>query len=252
MKFSALLDPCIYELTLIASSHEFGLSSKIAVQVVNRASDESDEDIILIDKNAKIKWSVRNDLIQFPILSLSNKLQLKYTRTYGKPSVIILVLFLDAQEYLDRFVHIYQSEMIENQYAISSVHYSNWTSENGDYLNRWAIEKLWFQKVNLTDNSKAILWIHSPQFIAYDQIPIAKISYHIDNCSIVNNSGLVIVSHQDLYRSANIFQWNFWSNTFAKNYDSSIAVHLLYPVDLWTSQTHSFKVFLVSILYCSV
>uniref|UniRef100_A0A915PUQ6 SRCR domain-containing protein n=1 Tax=Setaria digitata TaxID=48799 RepID=A0A915PUQ6_9BILA len=237
----ALLDPCVYEMSLFASGHEYGLNSRLAIQVINRVSDESDEDILLIDNIGKKHWSVRNDLISFPILSVSNMLKLKYTRTYGKPSVIILVLFLDAQTYLNRFVHIYQSEINNNQYAISSVHYSNWTTGNDKLLNRWANEKFWFQKVNFTGNKVAIIWIHSPQHIVFNNTPIAKIDYHIDNCSIVNNTGSIIQSHRDLYSSPNIFEWYFWSNTFANNINSTIIVHLPDTINFNPQHIHSFK-----------
>ncbi|VDK79012.1 unnamed protein product, partial [Onchocerca ochengi] len=237
----ALLDPCVYEMSLFASGHEYGLNSRLAIQVINRVNEESDEDILLIDNIGKKNWSVRNDLIHFPILSISNTLQLKYTRTYGKPSVIILVLFLDAQEYLNRFVHVYQSEIISNQHAISSIHYSNWTIRNDNLLTRWAIEKLWFQKVNFINNTEAIIWIHSPQHVIFNNTPLAKIGYHIDNCSIINNTGSIIESHHDLYNNANIFEWYFWSNTFANNANSTIMIHLPDTINLRPQKIHSLK-----------
>ncbi|VDM08815.1 unnamed protein product [Wuchereria bancrofti] len=237
----ALLDPCIYEMSLFASGHEYGLNSRLAIQVINRVNEESDEDILLMDNIGKKNWSVRSDLIHFPILSVSNTLQLKYTRTYGKPSVIILVLFLDAQEYLNRYVHVYQSEIINNRYAISSIHYSNWTNQNDNLLNRCANEKLWFQKVDFINNTDAIIWIHSPQYIIFNNTPIAKIGYHIDNCSIINNTGSITESHYDLYNSANIFEWFFWSNTFKNNANSTIMIHFPDIINLSAQQIHSLK-----------
>ncbi|CAG9540523.1 unnamed protein product, partial [Cercopithifilaria johnstoni] len=237
----ALVDPCIHEMSLFASGSEYGLNSRLAIQVINRVNEESDEDILLIDNIGKKNWSVRNDLINFPIISLSNTLQLKYTRTYGKPSVIILVLFLNAQEYLNRFVHVYQSEIINNQYAVSSVHYSNWTIQNEILLNRWVNEKLWFQKVNFMNNTEAIIWIHSPQHLIFNNTPIAKIGYHIDNCSIINNTGSIIELHHDLYNNANIFEWFFWSNTFLNNANSTIMIHLPDTINLRLQQIHSLK-----------
>lgn len=85
-----------------------------------------------------------------------------------------IFLFI-AEEYLDRFVHFYRSEVTNNQYAISSVHYSNWTTQNGDLLNRWATEKLWFQKVNFTGNNEAVLWIYSPEYAIAPTTPIAQV-----------------------------------------------------------------------------
>ncbi|VDM92148.1 unnamed protein product [Litomosoides sigmodontis] len=203
----ALLDPCIHQMSLFASGEEYGLNSRLAVQVINRVNEGSDEDIILIDNIGKKNWSVRNDLIHFPILSLSNTLQLKYTRTYGKPSVIILVLFLDAQEYLNRFVHVHQSEIVSNQYAISSVHYSNWAMKNDNLLNRWASEKLWFQKVNFVNNTEAIVWIHSPQHLTFNNTPIAKMTEN----RFENNTNFAILIN-GYYAFLNISSNNFTNN----------------------------------------
>ncbi|VBB30847.1 unnamed protein product [Acanthocheilonema viteae] len=203
----ALLDPCTYEMSLFASGQEYGLNSKLAIQVINRVNEESDEDILLIDNIGKKNWSVRYDLIHFPIISLSNTLQLKYTRTYGKPSVIILVLFLDGQEYLNRFVHIYQSEVINNQYAISAVHYSNWTIKNDKLLNRWTNEKLWFQKVNFIGNREAIIWIHSPQHLIFNNMPIAKMTEN----RFENNTNFAIFIN-GYYAFVNVSSNNFTNN----------------------------------------
>uniref|UniRef100_A0A914RU07 SRCR domain-containing protein n=1 Tax=Parascaris equorum TaxID=6256 RepID=A0A914RU07_PAREQ len=124
-RFIALLDPCVYEVSLKASGFEYGLSSRIAIQILGN-------------------------------------LELRYTRTYGNPEVVLLVLFLDeelkvylrstdgivvlTQEYLDRFVHVYRSVIQTNQYGLSSVHYSDFNFADGTILNRWSVEKLWFQK----------------------------------------------------------------------------------------------------------
>ncbi|KHN76830.1 hypothetical protein Tcan_11223 [Toxocara canis] len=237
----ALLDPCVYELSLKASGFEYGLSARIAVQIVNRIGGQrSDEDIFITDPNENKQWSVRKDAIQFPIVSSSSDLRLRYTRTYGNPEVVLLILFLDAQEYLDRFVHVYRSVINENQYGLSSVHYSLFNFADGTILNRWSDEKLWFQKVNFTANTEAVVWVHSPQAIVIDGTPIAQIGYHIDNCSIVNNTGSVIETHRDLYSSANVFRWNLWSNTFADNKNTFMTVHLPDTHNLISPITHSF------------
>uniref|UniRef100_A0A0M3IM39 SRCR domain-containing protein n=1 Tax=Ascaris lumbricoides TaxID=6252 RepID=A0A0M3IM39_ASCLU len=221
----ALLDPCVYELSLKASGFEYGLSARIAIQIVNRVGQRSDEDILIVDKNGNEEWSVRKDAIQFPIVSSSSNLEMRYTRTYGNPEVVLLVLFLDAQEYLDRFVHVYRSVIQTNQYGLSSMHYSDFNFADGTILNRWSVEKLWFQKVNFTANTEAVIWVHSPQHVLNDGTPIAQIGYHIDNCSVVNNTGSLIETHRDLYSSANVFHWNLWSNTFDNN-ENTIGYHI--------------------------
>lgn len=52
--------------------------------------------MIFIDESARKEWSVRNDIIHFPIISSINELKLIYTRTYGIPQIIVLILFLDG------------------------------------------------------------------------------------------------------------------------------------------------------------
>uniref|UniRef100_A0A7E4VD53 SRCR domain-containing protein n=1 Tax=Panagrellus redivivus TaxID=6233 RepID=A0A7E4VD53_PANRE len=237
---SVLYEPCDYSIELYSTGHEYGLSAKMAVQIVNRPNPNGDEDAILVDAEAGKQWSVRKNTIQFPIVSAGKRLTLRYTRSVGDPKLILLVLFLDAQEYLDRFVHVYESVIQDNQYGVSAVHYSNLTFADGTVLNRHTNEKLWFQKVNFTRNSDAVVWINSPQHDVLPDTPIAEITWHIDNCSVHHNTGPIIDTHRDLFASANVFHWNFWSNTFANNTRSGVHVLLPDTYNLLARQEHSF------------
>lgn len=69
-----------------------------------------------------------------------------------------------------------------------------------------------------------------------------QINYHIDNCSLSDNTGPLIETHRDLYSSANVFSWNFWSNTFENNENGGILIHLPDTYDLLSPITHSFVV----------
>ncbi|WKY09273.1 hypothetical protein Q1695_001993 [Nippostrongylus brasiliensis] len=234
------LERCEFEMRLQASGYGYGLPPKMAIQIVNPVSNVSDEDALFFDQTSGRSFSARSDSIQFPVLFTSNVVTMKYTRSYGRPKLIVLVLFLDAQEYLDRFLHLYNSVVEDNQYGISSVHYSNLSYADGTITNRWSNEKLWFQKVNFTRNSEAVVWMHSPQHEVLPNTPLSEIHYHLDNCSVTYNTGPVIETHRDLFASANIFHWNLWSNTFANNTNSGVAVRLPDTYDLLAKQEHSF------------
>lgn len=124
------------------------------------------------------RWSTRTNSIDFPFVSSETTLHLQYKRTRGNPSIVLLILYLDAQEYLDRFVHVYSSRIQNNQYGISASHYSNLSfADSGDVLNRYFEEKLWFQKVNFTGNVEAVIWIHSPQHNIVSGTPIAEVRF---------------------------------------------------------------------------
>ncbi|KAK0410181.1 hypothetical protein QR680_004996 [Steinernema hermaphroditum] len=235
-----LLEPCVHNMEIEASGYEYGMSSRLAIQIVNRPGNDSDEDAIFTDYQTGRQLSLRQNPIDFPFVSSGNRLSMKYTRSFGEPKMIILILFLDAQEYLDRFLHVYRSEIADNQYGISSIHYSNLSLSDGAVLNRWGDEKLWFQKVNFTRNSEAVVWINSPQHEIVQGSPIADITYHIDNCSIAENTGSIIDTHRDLFASANVFHWNLWSNTFEKNRGSGLTIHLPDTYDLLAKKAHSF------------
>uniref|UniRef100_A0A914HL06 SRCR domain-containing protein n=1 Tax=Globodera rostochiensis TaxID=31243 RepID=A0A914HL06_GLORO len=235
------LKPCHYELDLEAVGHEYGLPPKLVVQIVNRANNESDEDAIFEDPQTNRRWSVRRQFIQFPLLATGPRLRIVYRRSYGPPSLVLLVLFLDAQEYLDQFVHVYDSVIYGNQYGVSAVHYSNHTTQDGSMLiNRYSVEKLWFQRVNFSENSEAVIWVHSPDHVVLDGTQLAEIGWHVDNCSIVGNRGPIVDTHRDFFASANIFHWNFWSNTFANNSNAGVQVHLPDSWDLRGRLHHSF------------
>ncbi|CEF63163.1 SRCR domain and Parallel beta-helix repeat and Pectin lyase fold/virulence factor domain and Pectin lyase fold domain and C-type lectin-like domain and C-type lectin fold domain and SRCR-like domain-containing protein [Strongyloides ratti] len=235
-----LNNPCLWEIDIEAIGSEFGMNGKLAIQLVNRAGNETDEEAILTDYSTSQSWSVRKNTIEFPIVSRGNRMSLKYSRSYGKPKLILLVLFLDTQEYLDRFVHVYKSEIKGNQYAVLSIHYSNLTYDDGTILIRRSQEMLWFQKVNFTKNTEAVLWINNPQHVVLPGTEIAEITYNIDNCSITENYGSIIDTHRDQFSSANIFHWIFWSNTFEKNKNSGIFVHLPDNYNLLETKNHSF------------
>uniref|UniRef100_A0A183C0J1 SRCR domain-containing protein n=1 Tax=Globodera pallida TaxID=36090 RepID=A0A183C0J1_GLOPA len=235
------LKPCHYELDLEAVGHEYGLPPKLVVQIVNRPNNESDEDAIFEDPQTNRRWSVRRQFIQFPLLATGPRLHIVYRRSYGPPSLVLLVLFLDAQEYLDQFVHVYDSVIYGNQYGVSAVHYSNHTTQDGAMLiNRYSVEKLWFQRVNFSENSEAVIWVHSPDHVVLDGTQLAEIGWHVDNCSIVGNRGPIVDTHRDFFASANIFHWNFWSNTFANNSNAGVQVRLPDSWNLRGKLHHSF------------
>uniref|UniRef100_A0A8R1DMH6 SRCR domain-containing protein n=1 Tax=Caenorhabditis japonica TaxID=281687 RepID=A0A8R1DMH6_CAEJA len=231
---------CVYNLMIRSSGHQYGLASKLAIQIVNPPSNTSDEDAIFTEVSTGKSWSARKDQIYFPVVSTENAMRMRYTRSFGTPKLVVLVLYLDTQEYVDRFIHLYQSRVEDNQYGISAVHYSNLTFADGRLANRWNNEKIWLQKVNFTRNSEAVVWLHSPQHVVVPGTPIAEITYHFDNCSVTDNSGPIVESHRDLYASANVFHWILWSNTFANNSRSGIAVALPDTFDLLARQQHSF------------
>ncbi|CAP36001.2 Protein CBG18580 [Caenorhabditis briggsae] len=234
------LQECVYNLMIRSVGYQYGLASKMTIQIVNPPSNISDEDAIFTEVSTGKSWSARKDQIYFPVVSTENAMRMRYTKSYGKPKLVILVLFLDTQEYVDRFIHLYQSRVEDNQYGFSAVHYSNLTFSDGRLSNRWNNEKIWLQKVNFTRNHEAVVWLHSPQHSVVPGTPIAEITYHFDNCSVVDNTGPIIESHRDLYASANVFHWILWSNTFANNTRSGIAVALPDTYDLLAKQTHSF------------
>jgi len=72
-------------------------------------------------------------------------------------------MYMSRNSYLDRFVHILNSEISNNAYGLSTLHYSNFTHyQTGDVLIRWEREKLWIQKCNLTNNNQAVIWVNGP------------------------------------------------------------------------------------------
>lgn len=91
--------PCSFDLRVFATNIQNGLEPKIGVQVISRPSNLSDEEVIFIDgdKARGNTWSVRNDLIKFPLVTTYNQLTIRYTRSYGPPSVVLLLFFMDSK-----------------------------------------------------------------------------------------------------------------------------------------------------------
>ena len=121
---------CSFEIELEAVGNQYGITPKLAVQLVNRPSNVSDEDAVLVDRRTGKRWSTRANTLDFPIVSSGPRLSFHYKRTHGSPTLVLLVLFLDAQEYLDRFVHVFESKISHNQYGVSALHYNNFTFSN--------------------------------------------------------------------------------------------------------------------------
>lgn len=48
--------------------------------------------------------------------------------------------------------------------------------------------------------------------------------------------------HRDFYASANVFTWNFWSNTFTNNTNFSARIQLPDTYNLLALQEHKFLV----------
>lgn len=130
--------PCAFDIELEAVGNQYGITPKLAVQLVNRVSNTSDEDAILVDRRTGRRWSTRHNTIDFPIQSSGPRLTFQYKRTRGSPALVLLVLFLDSQEYLDRFIHVLEAKIRDNQYGVSAIHYNNLTfSDDGSVLNRY-------------------------------------------------------------------------------------------------------------------
>uniref|UniRef100_A0AC35U2L2 Beta_helix domain-containing protein n=1 Tax=Rhabditophanes sp. KR3021 TaxID=114890 RepID=A0AC35U2L2_9BILA len=218
-----LFNPCQWMTELEALGNEFGMRGKVVVQLVNRASNMSDEEVLITDISTGQSWSVTKNTIEFPVISKGNRLSLKYTRSYGKPQLILLILFLDTQEYLDRFVHVYESEINGNQYAISSIHYSNLTYHDGTILSRKSQEMLWFQKVNFSRNTDAVLWIYNPQHIIMPNTEIADITYNIDNCSFTENTAII---------AQRIFDLDDWNSYILADFSPYYVTEELF-LDYW-------------------
>jgi hypothetical protein len=118
--------------------------------VVNRPLNTSDENMFII---VGLKsYSIRAHLIQFPLVVHATRIQLRYTRSYGDAAVVLLLMYQSRElfmpctfmnvctaeaTYIDRFVHIVNSELSGNQYALSTQHYSNFThTQDGAVLLR--------------------------------------------------------------------------------------------------------------------
>lgn len=57
------LQECVYNLMIRADGHQYGLASKMAIQMVNPPSNVSDEDAIFTEVSTGKTWSARKDQI---------------------------------------------------------------------------------------------------------------------------------------------------------------------------------------------
>lgn len=87
---------CTYTLKVIANTIQTGLSGRIGVQIVNRPSNLSDENMIFTDGTTK-DWNLRNNMIDFPFVSSYSTMQIQYKKTYGRSSLVVLLFYLDCK-----------------------------------------------------------------------------------------------------------------------------------------------------------
>ena len=53
----------------------------------------SDEDVAIVQGGLKESFSIRRHLIQFPLIITANRITLRYTRSYGDPQLVLVVMF---------------------------------------------------------------------------------------------------------------------------------------------------------------
>lgn len=94
--------PCSYTLKVVANSIQVGMPAKIGVQIVNRPSNLSDENMVFIDGTTK-NWNIRTNMIDFPFVSSYSTMQIQYTKSYGPSTVVVLLFYLDCKVYVSVF-----------------------------------------------------------------------------------------------------------------------------------------------------
>ncbi|KRX72534.1 HHIP-like protein 1 [Trichinella sp. T6] len=231
---------CAYELT-IRTSLNFG---RIGIQLVNRPSNSSDENVLIYDHGQIARTiSLRDNFIEFPFVTSGGVVKLHYSRSYGPARIALLVFHLNNFEYLDPFLHMRACTIENNQYGVSAIHYSSfYRVDDGSILLRNRRTQLWFHKSNFTRNSQAVIWVNGPLlFDASQSSPVAVIEYFIDNCSVALNNGSIIETHRDLHRSANAFKWKVWQSTMLDNRDSGMSIALPDPHYLDPNFEHRFE-----------
>ncbi|KRX14147.1 HHIP-like protein 1 [Trichinella nelsoni] len=231
---------CAYELT-IRTSLNFG---RIGIQLVNRPSNSSDENVLIYDHGQIARTiSLRDNFIEFPFVTSGGVVKLHYSRSYGPARIALLVFHLNNFEYLDPFLHMRACTIENNQYGVSAIHYSSfYRADDGSILLRNRRTQLWFHKSNFTRNSQAVIWVNGPLlFDASQSSPVAVIEYFIDNCSVALNNGSIIETHRDLHRSANAFKWKVWQSTMLDNRDSGMSIALPDPHYLDPNFEHRFE-----------
>ncbi|XP_003374613.1 putative scavenger receptor cysteine-rich domain protein [Trichinella spiralis] len=231
---------CAYDLT-IRTSLNFG---RIGIQLVNRPSNSSDENVLIYDHGQIARTiSLRDNFIEFPFVTSGGVVKLHYSRSYGPARIALLVFHLNNFEYLDPFLHMRACTIENNQYGVSAIHYSSfYRVDDGSILLRNRRTQLWFHKSNFTRNSQAVIWVNGPLlFDASQSSPVAVIEYFIDNCSVALNNGSIIETHRDLHRSANAFKWKVWQSTMLDNRDSGMSIALPDPHYLDPNFEHRFE-----------
>ncbi|KRY89173.1 HHIP-like protein 1 [Trichinella pseudospiralis] len=230
---------CAYEL-IIRTSLNFG---RIGIQLVNRPSNSSDENVLLYDHGEMGRTiSLRDNFIEFPFVTSGGVVKLHYTRSYGPARIALLVFHLNNFEYLDPFLHMRACNIENNQYGVSAIHYSSFYRADGSILLRNRRTQLWFHKTNFTRNSQAVIWVNGPLlFDSSQSSPVAVIEYFVDNCSVALNNGSIIETHRDLHRSANAFKWKVWQSSMLNNRDSGMSIALPDPHYLDPNFEHRFE-----------
>ncbi|CDW52478.1 Deleted in malignant brain tumors 1 protein [Trichuris trichiura] len=236
------VDDCIYTLTVRSTAISPGVEGRVGVQIINRPSQEGDENLYIFDEAAGgMEVNMRGNLIEFPWVSSGDTIRVRYKRTYGLAEVAVLLFHISDFEYLDDFVHVRSSAIRQNQYGLSGVHYSSFFRNDGSVLLRRRRSKLWFQKTYFTGNRQAVIWVNGPLMEVEMDSPLAEVAYLIDNCSVSFNNGSVIETHRDLQSSANSFWWKIWQSNFFSNYESGLSISLPDPQNVLLNLSHRFE-----------
>lgn len=239
---------------------ETALYSRITVQVLDYNPLTSIEKLTLFDsrKNnidvATRRWSVEEDLVDFPVVSSHNYLLIRYQVNGVRSGRLALAVTAVpvGKSAIHSKIFVFNATIQNNERGVVTKHYNNPSNERMEIFHRAKYEEISFDEMTVENSRKEAMFIPSLTKYHENFIPtfeemthpekVGAIAYFIKNTKIINNEKGIHAEHNHVDFANNVWKWNVSYVKIHHNRNGGLEIELPRVNDMLERQFHSVEV----------
>ncbi|XP_035215433.1 protein bark beetle-like, partial [Stegodyphus dumicola] len=190
-------------------------------------------------------WDLRQNLTAFPLRTPGYGMLVEY-QSGQNPSgeAIVYIASVDGQRNKAAWethpsIHINSVKIHGCSRGISSHHYNRDVSDYGDHFHRYTNETILITNTDISYSRSEAMFVWTPFWDPYIK-NLAEINYTIINCTMLENSKVLLHYSRDIRNSNNLFHWTINNTLIENNAEGGIDIRLPYVWQYSENFTHSF------------
>ncbi|XP_052783699.1 protein bark beetle-like isoform X2 [Mya arenaria] len=233
--------------------------SQVVVQVLDYNPQTDKEKVVFYqsDRNnwasATKSWSIEEDLVDFPLLSKSQYLTIRYTVRGTRSGRLALAIISNGfRETYDSNIIVYNATIKNNERGVMTKHYNNPSNEKMEIFHRAKKELIRFEYLRIEGSREEAMFIPSLTKYHENFIPtmeemtraekVGEIKYEIVNTKIINNKKGIHAEHNHVDFANNVWKWNISNVEITLCESGGFIVELPRVNDLYERQIHAVNI----------